>query len=460
MATGRTPRVLLIGMVLGAVALPTEMSAQDSHYWTHQFGTRSNLLGGAVVGSVVDISASFYNPGALALIDSPDLFQTSKVVEATGLTIEGDDQAGLALDDVRLNLAPGFFGGLLPFKFLGNHILGYSIFTRYSFKATMRTVDVGTDVLFDPPPTPEDYFGELRIGSDMSESWFGLSWAAPLGTKVGLGVTQYLAVRSKKSAVYGTVQAYSPLGATAISIADRSHSYWNYDLLWKIGISVDWQGWSLGLATTTPRVNLFGSGKVTVNFTAFGQDLDGDGIEDPVFEADHQEELGVTYRTPPSVALGAARTVGSTSVHATAEWFAPVSEYSVLEPAPFVGQSSGDTLQIPVRQKLDHVINVGVGVEQRFSPTVAGYASFRTDFSARGFDDAGAATIAGWNIFYFTAGTSFNALGVGFTVGLGYGFGSSRVTRNIGQEGDFIDELPSELDVKYRNVRLIFAFAF
>jgi len=447
-------------MVLGAVALPTGMSAQDSHYWTHQFGTRSNLLGGAVVGSVVDISASFYNPGALALIDSPDLIQTSKVVEATGLTIEGNREASLALDDVRLNLAPGFFGGLLPFKFLGDHILGYSIFTRYSFKATLRTVALGTDELLDPPPTPEDYFGELRIGSDMSESWFGLSWAAPLGTKVGLGVTQYLTVRSKKSAIYGNIQAYSPLGAAGISIADRSHSYWNYDLLWKIGFSAEWEGWSLGLAATTPRVNLFGSGQVTVNFTAFGQDFDGDGVEDPVFEADYQDELDVTYRTPPSVAFGAARTVGSTSVHVTAEWFAPVSEYSILEPAPFVGQSSGDTLSVPVRQKLEQVINAGVGVEQRFSPTVAGYASFRTDFSARGIDDAGAATIASWNIYYFTAGTSFNALGVGITVGLGYGFGSSRITRNIGQEGDFIDGLPSELDVKYRNVRLIGAFAF
>ena len=460
MATGRTHRVLLIGMVLGAVALPTTMSAQDSHYWTQQYGTRSNLLGGAVVGSVVDISASFYNPGALALIASPDLIQTSKVIEATGLTVEGDGQADLALDDVRLNLAPGFFGGLAPFKFLGRHILGYSIFQRHSFKATLRTIEVGSDELLDPPPGFEDFLGELRIGSDMSESWFGLSWAAPLGTKLGLGVTQYLTVRSRKSEIYGLIEAYSPLGAAGISIADRRYSYWNYDLLWKIGVSAEWQGWSLGLAVTTPRVNLFGSGKVTVNVTAFGQDLDGNGIEDPVFEADYQDKLGVTYRTPPSVALGAARTLERTSIHITAEWFAPVSEYTVLEPAPFVGQSSGDTLSMPVRQKLDHVINVGVGVEQRFSPTLAGYASFRTDYSARGSDEAGMASIASWNIFYFTAGTSFEAVGVGFTVGLGYGFGSSRITRNIGRGGDFIDELPEELDVKYRSVRLIGAFAF
>ncbi len=452
-------RTFLIAGILAAGAMPSVARAQDTHYWTHQFGTRSNSLGGAVVGSVVDISASFYNPGALALIESPDLIQTSKVIEASGLTVEGDREANLALDDLRFSLAPGFFGGLLPFKFLGRHILGYSFFTRYRFKSTLRTVEVGTDDLLDPPPGLEDFFGEVRLGSDMSESWIGLTWATPLGSTLGVGVTQYLAVRNKKAEDYGLIEGFSPAGAAAISIADRRYSYWTYDLLWKIGISADWQGWSLGLTLTTPRVNLFGSGEFTVNSTAFGLDLDGDAIEDPVFEADHQEKLGVTYRTPPSVALGTARTLGNTTIHTTAEWFAPVSQYAILEPTPFVGQSTGDTLSPALLQELDHVINFGVGVEQRFSPTLAGYASFRTDLSARRSSPVGVSSISRWNIYYLTAGTTFEALGVGFTVGLGYGFGGSRLTRSVDGEGDLIDELPGELDVKYRNLRLILAFA-
>jgi len=47
-----------------------DASAQDSHYWTTQYGNRSRLLAGAVIGSVDDVSAVFYNPGALALIES------------------------------------------------------------------------------------------------------------------------------------------------------------------------------------------------------------------------------------------------------------------------------------------------------------------------------------------------------------------------------------------------------
>ncbi len=40
---------------------------QDTQYWNLQYGTRSTLLGGAVIGSVSDLSATYYNPGALGL---------------------------------------------------------------------------------------------------------------------------------------------------------------------------------------------------------------------------------------------------------------------------------------------------------------------------------------------------------------------------------------------------------
>ena len=126
-------RTLLIAGLLVASVTPSALRAQDFHYWSHQYGTRSNLLGGVVVGSVVDISASYYNPGALGLIDSPDLFATSRVIEASDMTVSGDGNINVGLNDLQFTVAPGFFGGMLPFKFLGRHVLGYSFFTRHRF---------------------------------------------------------------------------------------------------------------------------------------------------------------------------------------------------------------------------------------------------------------------------------------------------------------------------------------
>jgi len=43
---------------------PGAADAQDTNYWTAKYGTRAILLGGAVIGAPVDLSATFYNPAA------------------------------------------------------------------------------------------------------------------------------------------------------------------------------------------------------------------------------------------------------------------------------------------------------------------------------------------------------------------------------------------------------------
>ena len=57
--------VIAATLMLGG--LTANVGAQDSHHWTQQYGTRSTLLGGAVIGSASDLSATYYNPGAIPL---------------------------------------------------------------------------------------------------------------------------------------------------------------------------------------------------------------------------------------------------------------------------------------------------------------------------------------------------------------------------------------------------------
>ena len=65
-------RLLAISL-LGLTLLTARAYAQDAHYWTDQYGSRSRLLGGAVIGSVDDLAAVYYNPARLALIPDPGL---------------------------------------------------------------------------------------------------------------------------------------------------------------------------------------------------------------------------------------------------------------------------------------------------------------------------------------------------------------------------------------------------
>ena len=62
--------------------------AQDAHYWTEHYGTRSMLLNGVVIGSVEDLGAVYYNPARIAQMEEPAFAISAKVYQAYKLKIE------------------------------------------------------------------------------------------------------------------------------------------------------------------------------------------------------------------------------------------------------------------------------------------------------------------------------------------------------------------------------------
>jgi hypothetical protein len=458
----RLAHTSLIPILLAALTVfASPALGQDAHYWTNQYGTRGNLLGGAVVGSVVDISAVYYNPGAVALIEEPDLVATSKVFEASDVSIRGSGDLDLQLSDLNLGVAPGYFAGLMPFKFLGNHVLGYSFLTRYKFDANLRAAGSGTtDVIGDP--TPEDFFVELQATSKLSESWAGLTWSAPLGPRLGLGVTGFVTIRSQKGRATLNGQAFEPAATSgAISLFDEGFTYYHYGVLAKLGATYDWMGVSFGITATTPRLGVLGKGETVLNTVVAGQDLDGDSTNDLLWIGNVQKDLPVTYKSPWSVAGGASYSFGKTSIHGTLEWFDDVPAYDVLASEPFVAQSTGDTLRLEVSQELQSVVNFGVGVERVFTPSFSLSASFRSDNSAIKGDGRTDVSAASWNIYFVTVGSNFTLGGGALALGLAYGFGNESTDEFFGHSGDeILEPLPDDAQLEYRTLRLIIAFAF
>ena len=97
--------------VLFLLALAPSAAGQDSHYWTSQFGNRARLLSGAVIGGVRDLSAVYYNPGALVLKDSPDLLLSGNVFAYSRLTASDALGPGRDLLSTRFSLRPSLFAG-------------------------------------------------------------------------------------------------------------------------------------------------------------------------------------------------------------------------------------------------------------------------------------------------------------------------------------------------------------
>jgi hypothetical protein len=453
---------LLLAVAVSVFTLPAPATPQDSHYWTYQYGTRANLLGGLVIGSVVDISAVYYNPGALALIEDPELILTSKVFELTDYSADGQEPRPLQLNDLRIDQAPGFFGGTMPFKFLDNHLLAYSVFTRHRQKLKMDAAAVWSGELVDSAPGIEDAFAQILLSTDLSETWVGLSWSAPFG-KFGLGASQFLAYRSQRSTRLIGGEVYNATVPSASSSgAESLYSYWNARLLWKLGLSWEWEGISWGLTATTPSLSLLGQGRTLLNLSSVGQDSAGAGVRDPRFVAAYEDGLDANYRSPWSLGLGAAYGFGSSRLHFSAEYFARNNQFVIIDGGEFVGQSTGDTVALILTDQQDEVFNFGLGFRHTLSTQVTGYASFRTDFSSVDEDDQDPTISAPLNLYFITAGAALKLPLADITLGLGYGWGSSSVPVIVPDPpggADVFDQLPESFKMIYRSLRFIFAFS-
>lgn len=442
-------------LLLAAAAAPLRpAAAQDSHYWTYQLGDRATLLGGMVVGGVVDLSAVYYNPGALSLLADPGLFAATKTFEMSRIGITAVPREQLDLGEDRLGVAPSFFAGLVPFRFLGNHKLGYSLFTRQRFRVRINGTQVGSDDLLPVPPGAEDFLASLRLDSELSESWGGLTWSVPLGSRVGVGISQFVAGRSQRAWTRALAEVFDTTGAARAALQEDAYEYYSYRILWKVGLTAEWLGASLGLTVTTPGVRLFGSGTAETNTTVLR--VEGAPGEN-VFIANYQDDLPATYRSPLSVAAGGSYAIAATRFYASAEWFQGEEEFDIMELAPFVGQSTGDTVVPQVTQQFRSVVNVGLGIEHEIGPTTSAYASFRTDRSAAIPEAETDVSVSSWDIYFFTVGATFRVMNADFTLGAGYGFGQQAIPQAPpGDDG----LLPESLDVDYRNYRVFFALGF
>ncbi|MCK5571664.1 MAG: hypothetical protein KAJ12_02840 [Bacteroidetes bacterium] len=113
MAGGRlTGRFFAIAIL--ALAAIQNAIGQDSHYWSSQYGTQAQLLGGLVVGSSNDLSSTFYNPGALALTKDSALVLSTLSQQFTDITLHLLSEPPIEAESNVGGPSPGIFALRLP----------------------------------------------------------------------------------------------------------------------------------------------------------------------------------------------------------------------------------------------------------------------------------------------------------------------------------------------------------
>ncbi len=451
--------VLFIPLITAAA------SAQDSHYWTNQYGTRANLLGGAVVGSVLDLSGAYYNPGGLSLIEKPETLLAAKVFEHYRISLEDFAGSSDRFYSPKFGPSPSLIAGALKFRGLGRNWLGYSVLTRQSVLLRLRGASTGIGDVVPSVPGDEQTAADFRLYEQLTETWFGITWAYKIQDSLGFGVTQCLTYRIHRADVQATAQALTVPGDLVLATGAHRYQYNNIRLLWKMGLAFDVRGITMGLTLTTPSLRLFGRGTSSLNASTVGRELLGGEETDDFLAFDVQENLGADFRSPLSVGFGTTIKLGGVQLYGTAEWFAPIRIYAVMKGSDFVAQSSGEIHPNEVTYEAQSVLNFGVGAEYGPSERLKFYGSFTTDYSARALGTDTNLSLTDWDIFHLMGGTTFVIKKSSVTIGVGHAFGRKATN----DQTDYFAHSGAELlgldhfrigKFRYSNLKLVAGFSF
>lgn len=442
-------RAAIVSIVVVA-SFPATLQAQDSHYWNLQYGPVAELLGGVVVGSSRDLSATFYNPGALPLTRDPSLLASVDSFEAVWIHATSVPPV-LDFADNTMRPSPSLFAFAIPRKWTGSHTFVISALTRQDFDLRVDNWQV----------TPSRHGGtESLFDQSLNENWFGLSWAHRVGEQYGLGLTTYVAYRGQRTRkeISGEAALSPTQGGAALLVED--FSYANYRLLWKAGFSTQRESWDAGLTVTTSSTRLFGSGSASYIRSTVGADLGSGSAVDVAVH--HQDDLESYYQSPLSIAAGGAWRRGANTFHGTVEWFDSVDGRDTLDMSAFPSDAAAAGLRKRLHQQAKSVVNFGVGYQRAVNRQLSLYGAVTTDFTFADKDDSATSSLSTWDIYHVTAGTSFMVGNVKLTVGTAYAFGSDvrSISTLIVPPGGVPALTPLPLDVKLSRVRLLVGFDF
>jgi hypothetical protein len=429
-----------------------DLIAQEDNYWNLQYGTRSTLLGGTVIGSVSDLSATYYNPGAIALFQDTKFIISAQAYQYDKYKIK--DGAGVNRDLNYSSITPsaGFAAFNIDFGFLKDDKIIVSVLTRVLGEIEFKNRIIDSVEVIESSPGKEDFAGGINYYRKFNEVWAGITYSARINEIIGIGCTGYIAVKSYQNQSSVILQALKSDGDIASYTRVNNYNYNNWRTLLKGGIGINLNPLTVGISVTTPSLNLFGSGSV-------GTNLFVSGLDSNRFSSNYQDDVKSEYKTSWAAGFGAAYRLDKYKFHISTEWFNAVNNYYVLDTEPYKSQSSGEVLTNDFTHQTKSIINYGLGIDYFAADSLIFSASFISDYSAKS-DDIGLdqPQTLGLNLFHISAGSTFKVWKSLLTLGLVYTYGSQNLEETINLTGNENGIFSSDAKLQYSQIKFLVGF--
>jgi len=440
-------RSLLFFVFLGTI------QAQDTHYWSNQFGARASLLGGSVIAGLDDNSAVYYNPANLAFIKQSTVSLNTSVYKYDDIFMGNAAGKDIDLKSQRISLYQQMISGLLTKNPEKRWRMGFNILTRQHANIDMSTRH---EAIYEIDPTnnsAEHYIGSIELRNNLSETWGCLGAGYKINEHFSIGLTAIATYRSQRHTFSFAARAMngdSASIANGIPIEIASNNYYAHMRtniiggLLKAGFHARFGAWRFGLNVTSPSITIWGESRVQreVSQTNLPGNIDK-------IQTGEQRQLKSEYRYPLTVGLGVAFEYKTGLISVSAEYFAKVRQYKMIasdpdQPTfPFFLNTPGQDL-FTVHQGANQVINGAIGWEQQLVEKIKLHIGFRSDFTYVRKSDRvtpGDLTIvnAPIDLWHFSAGVSWRRKASLMSIGVNYTYGHRN--RGFGQLINFTEPL-------------------
>ena len=444
--------ILLVTISL--LLLSVEVLSQEDNYWNLQYGTRSTLLGGTVIGSVSDLSATYYNPGAIALFPDTKFIISAQAYQYDIYKIIDGGEENRDLKYSSITPSAGFAAFNIKLGFLKEDKIIVSVLTRVLGEIEFKNRIIDSVDVIQSSTGKEDFAGGVDYYRKFNEIWAGITYSTKINKIIGIGCTGYVAVKSYRNQNYILLQALKSDGDIASYTRVNNYTYDNWRTLLKGGIGVNLSPLTMGISITTPSLNLFGSGSVSTNVFASGLDTN-------LFSSNYQDDVSSEYKTSWAAGFGAAYRLDKYKFHFSAEWYDGVKQFYVLDTKPYQSQSSGEVLTNDLTHQTKSIINYGLGIDYFAADSLIFSVSFISDYSAKSDDiKLNQPQVLGLNLFHISAGSTFKVWKSLLTLGLVYTYGSQSIGENINLNVGESSILSSEAKLQYQQIKVLIGFEF